>query len=100
MNINCFNVENNNIASILNEQTFWIGKSADVEVMVNLYEHNGNYKMTSWLNKIEELNTIDYNDSINDENKILAAMEKLINDNEEYILDIASYNNEECYIEH
>lgn len=78
------------IANVLNEQTFWIGENGNVEVVVNLYEHNGNYKLTSWLNGTEELNTESYKGDINDESAVLAAMETLIHDNESYILSIAS----------
>lgn len=92
--INDFNIDKKYIAIVVNEQTFWIGKDADVEVMVNLYEHNGSYKMTSWLNGTEELNTIDYEGSIENTEEVLAAMEKLVNDNEQYILDVASWDGE------
>ena len=91
MNIENFNVDKKNIATVLMEQTFYIGENANIEVMVNLYENDGNYLMTSWLNKIEELNTIEYEGSLDNPEEIIAAMEKLVNDNEDYILDIASW---------
>lgn len=89
IDINKFNVSENNIAMIVNEQIFWIGPNADINVTVNLYEHKGKYKMTSWLNGVEELNTTDYEGSIDNAEEILSAMEKLISDNEDYILSIA-----------
>lgn len=94
MNMNNFNVNKKNIATVINEQTFYIGDNADIEVMVNLYEHEGNYMMTSWLNGVEELNTIEYEGSLSDTEEIIAAMENLVNDNEEYILDVASWDGE------
>lgn len=92
MNIENFNVDKKNIATVLTEQTFYIGKDANVEVTVNLYENDGNYLMTSWLNQVEELNTIEYEGSLDNPEEIIAAMEKLVNDNEDYILDIASWD--------
>jgi hypothetical protein len=62
--------------------------------MVNLYEHEGEYKLTSWLNGTEELNTESYEGDIDNAEEILAAMEKLVNDNEDYILDVASWDGE------
>lgn len=94
LNINDFNVDKKNIATVVNEQTFYIGEDASIEVMVNLYEHNGSYKITSWLNGCEELNTVDYEGSINNSEEIIAAMEKLVNDNEDYILDVVSWDGE------
>lgn len=94
MNMNNFNVNKKNIAIVINEQTFYIGDNADIEVMVNLYEHEGNYMMTSWLNGTEELNTIEYEGSLGNQEEIIAAMENLVNDNEEYILDVASWDGE------
>lgn len=93
MDLNRFNVDEKNVANVTHQQTFWIGDNAEIEVVVMLYENNGMYQMTSWLNGSEELNTIDYEGSMNDI-EILAAMEKLVNDNEDYILDIASWNGE------
>lgn len=93
MDLNMFNVDKKNVAEVLTQQTFWIGEDADVEVVVNLYENDGEWKMTSWLRGSEELNTIDFDyteSTTNDE--ILSAMEKLVNDNEEYILDLASWD--------
>ena len=83
MDISKFNVDKKNIAKVVTEQTFWIGENADVEVMVNLYEHEGEYKLTSWLNGTEELNTESYEGDIDNTEEILAAMEKLVNDNED-----------------
>ena len=94
MDISNFNVEAKNMATIILEQTFWIGESSNVQVVVNLHENNGNYKLTSWLNGTEELNTVDYDGDIENESEVLAAMEKLVNDNEQYILDIASWDGE------
>ena len=94
INIDDFNVDKKNIATVLTEQTFYIGEDANVEVMVNLYEHNGNHMMTSWLNGVEELNTIEYEGSLDNAEEILATMEKLVNDNEQYILDLASWDGE------
>lgn len=94
MTISNFNVEKKNIATVIKEQTFYIGDNADIEVMVNLYEHDGEYKLTSWLNGTEELNTEHYEGSIDNAEEILAAMETLVNDNEDYILDIASWDGE------
>lgn len=91
MNIN---IDKKYVANVIDEQTFWIGENANIEVIVNLYEHNGNYKMTSWLNGTEELNTIDYEGSLDSTEEIIAAMEKLVNDDEQYILDVASWNND------
>lgn len=91
MNIN---IDKKYVANVIDEQTFWIGENANIEVIVNLYEHNGNYKMTSWLNGTEELNTIDYEGSLDSTEEIIAAMEKLVNDNEQYILDVSSWNND------
>lgn len=94
MDINENIIDEKYVAIVINEQTFWIGDNANVEVLVNLYEHNGTYKMTSWLNGTEELNTIDYEGAVDNPEEILSAMEKLINDNEDYILDIASWDSE------
>ena len=94
MDLNMFNVDEKQVAIVLTEQTFWIGKDADVEVMVNLYEHNGDYKLAAWLNGTEEIDTIDYEGSVDSSEEILAAMEKLVNDNENYILDLASWDND------
>jgi IMP cyclohydrolase len=88
------NINEKNIANVISEQTFWIGENADVEVMVNLYEHDGEYKITSWLNGVEELNTESYEGSIDNNEEILAAMEALVNDNEDYILSVASWDGE------
>lgn len=94
MDIGNFNVDKKNVGIVISEQTFYIGEDASIDVTVNLYEHDNDYKMTSWLHGIEELNTIDYEGSIDDPKEIIATMEKLINDNEDYILDIASWDGE------
>ena len=88
--VNDFNLKSSQIATVLTEQTFYIGENADIEVMVNLYENNGQYYITSWLNGCEECNTEVYSGSIDNREKILAAMEKLVNDNENYIIDLVN----------
>lgn len=90
--INDFNLKEKQIAIVLSEQTFYIGENADIEVMVNLYEHDGQYYITSWLNGCEECNTELYDGSIDNQEEILAAMEKFINDNEDYIIDLADWD--------
>lgn len=90
--VNDFNLKSNQIATVLTEQTFYIGKNVDVEVMVNLYENNGQYYITSWLNGCEECNTELYKGSIDNHEEILAAMEKLVNDNEDYIINLANWD--------
>ena len=92
INIDKFNVQDNQIAEVLTEQTFYIGDNADIEVMVNLYEHNGQYLITSWLNGYEECNTEIYEGSIDNHEEILIAMEKLVHNNEDYIIDIANWD--------
>ena len=87
--INNFNLKPNQIVTVLTEQTFYIGENADIEVVVNLYENNGQHYITSWLNGCEECNTELYEGSIDNQEEILTAMEKLINDNESYIIDLA-----------
>ena len=82
-------VNKKQVAIVKNEHTFFVGNDK-IEVVVNLYEHNGVHKMTSWLNGVEELNTITYQGNVDDVKEITKAMEKLVKDNEEYILDIAS----------
>ena len=94
MSIENFNVNKKNIAIVLAEQTFYIGENANIEVVVNLYENDGIYKMTSWLNGVEELNTIEYDGSLDNPEEIIATMETLVNDNEQYILDTASWDGE------
>lgn len=94
MSIENFNVNKKNIAIVLTEQTFYIGENANIEVVVNLYENDGIYKMTSWLNGVEELNTIEYDGSLDNPEEIIATMETLVNDNEQYILDTASWDGE------
>lgn len=91
MDISNFVDDKNIIADVLTARTFWIGENLDIEVEVNLYKDNDDtYKLTSWLGGCEELNTIEYKGSIENEAEVLSAMEKLIYDNEDYILDIAS----------
>ena len=90
--VNDFNLKQNQIATVLTEQTFYIGDDANIEVMVNLYENNGQYYITSWLNGCEECNTELYEGSIDNQEEILAAMEKLVNDNEEYIINLADWD--------
>lgn len=82
--------ETEKVALVLAEQTFWIGDNAEIEVVVNLYEYNDVYKITSWLGGIEELNTAEYTGSLSDETEIITAMEELINSNTNYILSVAS----------
>lgn len=94
LTIDDFSVDKKNIATIVSEQTFYIGEDANVQVMVNLYEHNSSYMMTSWLNGVEELNTIEYEGSLDNPEEIIASMEQLVNDNEDYILDVASWDGE------
>ena len=43
MDLNMFNVDKKNTAEVLMQQTFWIGEDANVEVVVNLYESNGEW---------------------------------------------------------
>ena len=90
--VNDFNLKPNQIATVLTEQTFYIGENANIEVMVNLYENNGQYYITSSLNGCEECDTELYEGSIDNQEEILAAMEKLVNDNEEYIIDLADWD--------
>lgn len=85
-------VDEKYVAHVLEEQTFWIGESSDIEVIVNLYEHKGTYKIAAWFKGTDEINTIDYEGSVDNPEEILAAMEKLVNDNEDYILDLASWD--------
>lgn len=79
---------------IISEQTFYIGEDATVKVTVKLYESDGNYMMTSWLNDVEELNTTEYEGSLDNTEEIIAAMEEFVNDNEQFILDTASWDGE------
>lgn len=83
-------VDKKYVATISTEQTFWIGENADIEVIVNLYEHNGDYKIAARLNGEEEIDTINYEGSIDNQIEILEAMEKLVNDNEDYIFSLVS----------
>lgn len=85
---------NNKTALVMHEETFWIGETQNVEVIVNVYEFNGMTKMTAWLNGTEEINTIDYNESLDDRNKLLEAMGKLVHDNEDYILSLVNWDEE------
>lgn len=83
-----------NIANVLKEQTFWVGDNADIEVVVNLYEYDGEYKITSWLRGVEELNTETYDGSSMSDIDIVKAMESLVTDNMDYILDVANWKGE------
>lgn len=94
MTINNFDVDKKHVATVLYEQSFFIGKDASVEVVVNLYESNGVYRITSWLNGVEECNTEIYTGSVDDEKEILSAMEELVNSHEDYILDLADWDGE------
>ena len=87
------NIDSKYVANVVKEQTFWIGDNADIEVIVNLYEHNGEYKMTSWLKGTEELNTENYTGPLVDD-EIIKSMEKLVMDNIDYILNIVSWDGE------
>lgn len=83
---------NTRIALVTHEETFWIGETQNVEVVVNVYDDNGTTKMTAWLNGTEEIKTIEYNNSLEDREKMLEAMGELVHDNEEYILDLANWD--------
>lgn len=87
------NIDSKYVANVIKEQSFWVGDNADIEVIVNLYEHNGEYKMTSWLRGTEELNTENYDGPMTD-NEIIGAMEKLVMDNIDYVLSVASWDGE------
>lgn len=81
------------VANVLFQQEFCI--FGGIEVTVNIYKHKDIMRMTSWLNGCEELNTVDITDCnpynmTSDE--VISMMEEFINDNEEYIRDIASWN--------
>ena len=85
------NIDSKYVANVVKEHTFWVGDNADIEVIVHLYEHNGGYKMTSWLKGTEELNTESYTAPlIGDE--IIKSMENLVMDNIDYILSVADYD--------
>lgn len=86
--------ENVKAAMVSHEETFWIGETEDVEVIVNVYEDSGVTKMTAWLNGTEEINTIVYNGPLDDRDKLLEAMGKLVHDNEDYILSLADWDGE------
>lgn len=87
------NVDSKHVANIIKEQSFWVGENADIEVIINLYEHNNEYKITSWLNGTEELNTENYDGPMTDD-EIIKSMEKLVMDNIDYILSIANWDGE------
>lgn len=89
MNFEKLNVDKKYVANIISEQTFWVGDNANIEVVVSLYEYNNEYKMTSWLRGIEELNTEKYTGLMIDE-EIKKSMEKLVMDNIDYVLSIAN----------
>ena len=101
MSINYFNINERNISLVTKEQTFWIGENADVKVVVTLNEHGDERKMTAWLYGTEEISTIEYNGS-NNYCEIIEAMESLVSDNEEYILELSSWMvamEKECFYE-
>ena len=56
------------------------------------YNKGVTYYITSWLNGCEECNTELYKGSIDNHEEILAAMEKLVNDNEDYITDLVNWD--------
>ena len=91
MNINEVSkkIYDGHIDKILTEQTFWIGENADIEVVVNLHEYNGKKKLSALLKGKVIIETVAYNGSNNNVD-ILAAMESLVDDNEDYILDMVS----------
>jgi hypothetical protein len=81
-------INKKHVANVLKEQIFWIGEDANVQVVANLYEHNNSYYISIWLDGTDEIETIEYEDSLDNDEEILAAMENLINENEEYILNM------------
>ena len=87
MNINCFSVNNKQI--VTKEQSFLIGENLDVMVLVTLCQNNGEYTMTAWLDGIIEIDSVAYCGA-NRYDEIIEAMESLISDNEEYILELSS----------
>lgn len=87
---------NNEYKTELREQIFIIGEKCEIRIAVRLYklyEPTG-YELTSWLNGVEELDTvcIDYENMITEE-EILSAMESLISDNEQHIYTLVSKKN-------
>lgn len=62
----------------------------DAEVVVDLYDQHGIFKITLWLNGVEELTTVNYEGSLSDDIQIEETMKKIVEDNREYILDIYS----------
>ena len=89
--MNIMNIDSKYVANVVKEQTFWVGDNADIEVIVNLYEHNGEYKITSWLKGTEELNTESYTGPLIDD-EIIKSMEKLVMDNMDDIVCVADYD--------
>lgn len=85
-------VDSKIVADVHMSQEFCI--SNDVHVTVYIYEDNdGMWRMTSWLNGIEELNTetVDEDVSTLSNDEVIAIMEAFVHDNEEYILDVAGW---------
>lgn len=85
-------VDSKIVANVHMSQDFCIGD--DVHVTVYIYEDNdGIWKMTSWLNGIEELNTEDVDKDVSalSNKEIIAIMEEFIHEHEEYILDVAGW---------
>lgn len=87
-------VDSRIVANVHMEQEFCIHDS--VHVTVNIYEDNGTWKMTSWLNGVEELNTenIDKDVITMSNEEIIAMMEAFVYEHEEYILDIAEWEDD------
>jgi len=81
-------LDKNTVAIVMEEQTFWIGDNANVEVKATLYElSDGTYQLATWLNGgTTQFNSIAYTGSVENQEEILAAMEALIYDNETDIL--------------
>lgn len=80
------------VADVITEQSFCIREN--IHVTVNIYDNHGVYKMTSWLNGVEELNTKKIEEDISSltNDQIISMMESFIYENEEYIVDIANWN--------
>lgn len=82
------------MTTVTREQSFCI--KSNIHVTVTMYETSDEqWKMTSWLNGVKELNTKDIDEDIdslsNDE--IIAMMEGFIYENEDYILSVAKQDN-------
>lgn len=82
------------VVTIIGSQTFWIGENADIEVVVTLYKFDDKHYLKAKLYGVKLIEAVVYNGSINDNSEILAAMENLINDNEEYIFNLVSSGGE------